>query len=465
MKILDILRGIPVENPPCTQFQWRKFQDGIGEPPWNYYFLQNLPEKEYPKYLSKLYKIKTGERLNLKHPKTFNEKIQWIKLYGVTDLMRTCIDKVKVRDYVKEKIGEEYLKPVLQVIPNESHETVRCHCEQKNDHLMSAWQSTLKSEHTMDCRADNKMPPSARNDGEFNALQPKITGACHSENVENQNVNSVDFQVVQNLKEEKNKKSQQACCHNGLISVSAIQNKKMLKHACINDEIQNEKINYTAVQHDSPTIDFNLKSTDVSTYFNRINWDKLPNAFVLKCNHGCKWQYIIKNKKEYLQNKQLIDLTRRQITNWLSINYAFFGGFELNYRNIEPKILIEPLIREQINISGDEIQVYCFGGIPKLFAGICGFNNNTSLYDENFNILNTTFFNGDNNIKIPADNLIKQSFVLSKQLAGNFGFVRIDWMIYKNKLYFEEMTFTPYSGFSKHINKKLNKQLGKLIKI
>ena len=82
----------------------------IGNPPWNYYFLKNLDEKEYPKYLAKLFKLNTGENLHLKFDfkfgnwfidknkcKTFNQKIQWIKLYGITPLMRDCTDKVKVR--------------------------------------------------------------------------------------------------------------------------------------------------------------------------------------------------------------------------------------------------------------------------------------------------------------------------------------------------------------------------------
>ncbi len=107
-------------------------KNDIGEPPWEYDFLYNLPESEYPKYLAKIFNYRTGEKLPLKFDlknktwiidkrkcKTFNQKIQWIKLYGVTDLMRKCTDKVAVRDYVAEKIGSEYLKPVLQVIPDD----------------------------------------------------------------------------------------------------------------------------------------------------------------------------------------------------------------------------------------------------------------------------------------------------------------------------------------------------------
>ena len=71
----------------------------IGESPWDYYFLKNLDESEYPKYLAKLFYINTGEKLPLKFDfknkswiidkkkcKTFNQKIQWLKLYDATDL-------------------------------------------------------------------------------------------------------------------------------------------------------------------------------------------------------------------------------------------------------------------------------------------------------------------------------------------------------------------------------------------
>lgn len=57
----------------------------------------------------------TGETLNLDNPKTFNEKIQWLKLYDSTPLKTRLADKYAVRDWVKEKIGEQYLLPLLGV--------------------------------------------------------------------------------------------------------------------------------------------------------------------------------------------------------------------------------------------------------------------------------------------------------------------------------------------------------------
>lgn len=57
----------------------------------------------------------TGKKLRLKCPVTFNEKLQWLKLYDRRDLYRICADKVRVRDYVAQKLGEEYLIPLLGV--------------------------------------------------------------------------------------------------------------------------------------------------------------------------------------------------------------------------------------------------------------------------------------------------------------------------------------------------------------
>jgi len=71
-----------------------------------------LPDKIY---LKKLYKKKTGQELNLKNPVTFNEKLNWLKLYDRRPEYTMMVDKYRVREFIKEKIGEEYLVPLLGV--------------------------------------------------------------------------------------------------------------------------------------------------------------------------------------------------------------------------------------------------------------------------------------------------------------------------------------------------------------
>lgn len=56
-----------------------------------------------------------GAKLDLDNPKTFNEKIQWIKLNDIDDLKTKTADKYLVRDWIKEKIGDKFLIPLLGV--------------------------------------------------------------------------------------------------------------------------------------------------------------------------------------------------------------------------------------------------------------------------------------------------------------------------------------------------------------
>ncbi|MCZ9962850.1 glycosyl transferase [Brachyspira hyodysenteriae] len=74
---------------------------------------ENIRFKE--KIIKEQFKNALGYELNLENPKTFNEKLQWLKLYYHDPLMTICADKYLVRDYVKEKICEEYLVPLIGV--------------------------------------------------------------------------------------------------------------------------------------------------------------------------------------------------------------------------------------------------------------------------------------------------------------------------------------------------------------
>ena len=75
-------------------------------------FLRWLPDAPY---LKLLYRFKMGHRLDLKSPKTFTEKIQWLKLYNRKPEYTTMVDKYAVKQYVANIIGEEYIIPTLGV--------------------------------------------------------------------------------------------------------------------------------------------------------------------------------------------------------------------------------------------------------------------------------------------------------------------------------------------------------------
>ena len=74
---------------------------------WNF-----LPDKTYIKLL---YRAKMGKKINLDDPQTFNEKMQWLKLYDRRDIYTTMVDKYEAKKYVANIIGEEHIIPTIAV--------------------------------------------------------------------------------------------------------------------------------------------------------------------------------------------------------------------------------------------------------------------------------------------------------------------------------------------------------------
>ncbi len=64
-------------------------------------------------YLKIIFNYRMNERLNLKSPQTFNQKLQWLKLYNRNPIYTTMVDKYAVRQYIEDKIGNEYLIPLV----------------------------------------------------------------------------------------------------------------------------------------------------------------------------------------------------------------------------------------------------------------------------------------------------------------------------------------------------------------
>ncbi len=75
-------------------------------------FYKNMPDEAY---LRKAFKLRMGYELDLDAPKTFCEKLQWLKLYDRRPEYSTMVDKYEVKKYVAERIGEKYVIPLLGV--------------------------------------------------------------------------------------------------------------------------------------------------------------------------------------------------------------------------------------------------------------------------------------------------------------------------------------------------------------
>lgn len=175
--------------------------------------------------------------------------------------------------------------------------------------------------------------------------------------------------------------------------------------------------------------------------FDDIDFDKLPQKFVLKCTHACAFNYICfdKNKIDKVNLKKTFD-------NWLSINYGK-KTCEMHYSSIKPRIIIE----KYIGNYPDEYKFHVFNGKARYLYLVTG--RNSDIKYNNYYIDFTPFdgaqFNGwekRNEEEIKKSSRYDEMVLLAEKLAKPFPFVRVDLYEIDGQIYFGEMTFTPAKG-------------------
>ena len=185
---------------------------------------------------------------------------------------------------------------------------------------------------------------------------------------------------------------------------------------------------------------------NVYNSFEEINFEEIPEYFVLKTNHSC-------NTNRARKKSLISDLGIQQLKEFyakkMKENYAFVNGFELQYKDIIPKLFIEKYIPKLIQYS-----VLCFNGqVEYINVGVPQREIIASTwYDKNlqkqpFDI----YYMTSRDIIAPIDpKLAEEIIACSEKLCKNFRLVRCDFAYSQknNKIYFEEMTFTPLSGIA-----------------
>ena len=173
-----------------------------------------------------------------------------------------------------------------------------------------------------------------------------------------------------------------------------------------------------------------------------IEWERLPESFVIKWNFGCGFNIICPNK-----SKLDITATTKKLNYWKK-DKSYLNYSEMQYRKAPKKIIVEQYLKPANGELPADYKVYCFNGEPKAILYMCdrGSNDMTAaFFDENWKFLSETGKSGykkfEKDIKEPA--CLKEMIEVSKKLSKPFEFVRMDYYIINDKLYFGEMTFTP----------------------
>ncbi len=176
--------------------------------------------------------------------------------------------------------------------------------------------------------------------------------------------------------------------------------------------------------------------------FDDINFDELPNQFVMKCSHACAFNMIVKDKSTLDINE-----ARKRFNKWLKTNYGK-KTIELHYAKIKPQIIIEKYI------GGLELpleyKIHVFNGKAKNLYVVSG--RGKDIRYNNYYIDWTPFdgsqFNGWKKTDYPLNKPenFNEMIKLAETLAKPFPFVRVDLYNIDGKIYFGEMTFTPAKG-------------------
>lgn len=286
---------------PVSRF---KYFDYLG-------FYNFLPDEVF---LKKKYKLIFGKTLNLEDPQTFNEKLQWLKLYDRKPLYTTMVDKYLAKDYVASKIGDEYIIPTLGV-----------------------W----------DC-------------------------------------------------------------------------------------------------------------------FEDINFDKLPNQFVLKCTHDSGGLVICRDK-----TKLDLKTAKKKISKSLKHDY-YYGNREWPYKNVSRKIIAEQYMEEYGASELKDYKFFCFNGKPKFLYVSEGMENHRTarLSFVTLDWKQAEFYREDYQ---PFETLPEKPYSfelmieLAKKLSRDIPFLRVDFYEVNKKVYFGELTFFTAAGFAKFIPNEWDKIIGKWI--
>ncbi len=144
------------------------------------------------------------------------------------------------------------------------------------------------------------------------------------------------------------------------------------------------------------------------------------------------------------------------------------GVLELQYKDIIPKIYVEEYLENNKEHSIDEYEVYCFNGNPefiKYTAHIEGYGMKISYITPKWEKADYNLFFESYEDIIPDNYNQDKILEYSKFLSKDFIFARVDFFEVKRKLYFGEMTFSPFMGNIKFCPNEYDFILGKKLKI
>lgn len=205
-----------------------------------------------------------------------------------------------------------------------------------------------------------------------------------------------------------------------------------------------------------------IPTIGVWDHFDDIDFDTLPDQFVLKCTHDSGGLVICTDKKHLdMEN------AKRKIEKSLASNY-FFHGREWPYKNVKPRIIAEKYMTDESGVELKDYKVFNFDGVPKIiqvdYDRFIGHKRN--LYTTDWEYINAEIeFPTDADHIIEKPQKLEEMLMLARKLSAGMPHVRTDFYSIKDRLYFGELTFCHGSGFEHFVPDSFETEMGEVFKL
>lgn len=208
--------------------------------------------------------------------------------------------------------------------------------------------------------------------------------------------------------------------------------------------------------------DYIIPTIGVYEKFEDIDFEKLPNRFVIKCTHDSGGLVICKDK-----NNLDLELAKKKIKRCLKRNY-YYHAREWPYKNVKHRIIIEKYMEDRKTLDLRDYKFFCFNGEPKLmFIAIDREKNDTkfNFYDMEFNLQPFMQHYPNCNEKIEKPINFYKMIELSKKLSKGIPFLRVDFYEVDGQVYFGELTFSHFSGMMPFNPEEWDEKIGNMLKL
>jgi hypothetical protein len=181
--------------------------------------------------------------------------------------------------------------------------------------------------------------------------------------------------------------------------------------------------------------------------FTQAVFDALPDAFVMKANHGCAFVELVREK-----SRTTYEALAERSRQWLAVDF-YRESREQHYRYIKPRLFFEQLLADATGKVPADLKLHVFGarsGTPVIYAMVISdrFGDvHGDMFDADWNRLDIEFgpyHRSDKAIERPAN--WPEVLDIATRLAADFDYVRVDLYSTGDAVYFGELTFTPGAG-------------------